>query len=661
MDFGPRATTPSLFHGSRLLLGSALLALTATSACDRVTVAIDESSAPVSETAPPTVDDAREFIERVEREFEAISEEAARVYWVQANFITYDTNYLAAKMSARTTELGVGFANEAKRFDALELPPDVARSMMKIKLGLTLPAPETPGVAAELAEISTEIQAAYSSGTITRGSAPLPEATDVGEILRTPSEENAAIWRKWAEGEVVSQNEAELLMQEVRDPATLTAIWTKWREVSPPMRENYARLVEIANEGAQELGFADTGAMWRGGYDMLADEFAAVADGLWSQVKPLYNELHCHVRAKLNEVHGDDIVPLDQPIRADLFGNMWGQSWGNIYEYVAPENADPGYDLTERLVALNYTPVKMAEAGESFFSSLGFDPLPDTFWERSLFSEPRDRKVTCHASAWDLDAKDDIRIKMCTKVNADDFQTIHHELGHNYYQRAYKHQRYLHRDGAHDGFHEAIGDMIALSITPDYLNQTGIISEVPDASKDIGLLMQQALNKVAFLPFGLLVDKWRWQVFSGEVGPGAYNDAWWALRLEYQGLTPPVDRGPDAFDPGAKYHIPASVPYMRYFLAHILQFQFHETACQLAGWEGPLHRCSIYGSRLAGQRFNAMLEAGASQPWPDTLEAYAGTREMDGTAVVEYFSPLMEWLREQNADRSCGWGEPETD
>jgi peptidyl-dipeptidase A len=297
----------------------------------------------------------------------------------------------------------------------------------------------------------------------------------------------------------------------------------------------------------------------------------------------------------------------------------------------------------------------MVETGENFFSSLGFDKLPQTFWQRSQFTKPQDREVICHASAWNLNNIDDLRIKMCIKVNENDFITVHHELGHNYYQRAYNKADMLYRNGANDGFHEAIGDMLALSVTPDYLVKIGLLDKAPDPSADLGLLMGQALDKIAFLPFGLLVDKWRWQVFSGELAPAQYNSGWWKLRTQYQGIVPPVDRGANDFDPGAKYHIPGNTPYMRYFLARILQFQFHQAACKAAGWKGPLHRCSIYGNKDVGKRFNAMMEMGASKPWPDALEAFTGSRKMDGSAIIAYFQPVMTHLKKENKGQQCGW------
>jgi peptidyl-dipeptidase A len=389
---------------------------------------------------------------------------------------------------------------------------------------------------------------------------------------------------------------------------------------------------------------------------MAPDAFATETDRLWKQVEPFYKNLHCYVRARLNEQYGDAVQPKTGPIRADLLGNMWAQQWGNIYDIVQPKGIQSSYDLDKLLVEKGYTPKKMVETGEAFYSSLGFAPLPQTFWERSLITRPQDREVVCHASAWNLDDKDDIRIKMCTKVNADDFRTVHHELGHNYYQRAYKDQPVLFRGSANDGFHEAVGDWAALSAsTPTYLQQIGLLETVPGEAEDIPFLLKMALDKIAFLPFGLLVDRWRWDVFSGETSPEEYNQAWWDLRLKYQGLKPPGDRPADAFDPGAKYHVPGNTPYTRYFLAHIYQFQFHRAACEQAGWKGPLHRCSVYGQKAVGEKFNAMLEQGMSKPWPEALAAFSGETRTDASAVADYFKPLDAWLTKQNKGQQCGW------
>ncbi|KAB2857775.1 MAG: M2 family metallopeptidase, partial [Sphingopyxis terrae] len=518
----------------------------------------------------------------------------------------------------------------AKYMDVPGLSADTKRKLDILRTGLVLPAPTKPGAATELNTIATDLQSQYGKG------------------------------RGTLDGKEISGSDIEAEMGNLKHtPAEFAEMWTSWHDnVGAPMKDDYARMVTIANEGAKELGFADTGAMWRSGYDMSPEDFAKTTERLWQEVKPLYMALHTYVRWKLNEKYGDAVQPKTGPIRADLLGNMWAQEWGNIYPLVAPPGSgDLGYDIGDLLKEKGKAPLDMVKAGENFYSSLGFAKLPDTFWKRSQFLKPADREVVCHASAWDVDNKDDIRIKMCIKVNSDDFVTIHHELGHNYYQRAYNKQPFLYLNGANDGFHEAIGDFIALSITPQYLVDIGLLdkAKVPSADKDIGLLLRQAMDKVAFLPFGLLVDRWRWGVFDGSIKPADYNKAWTQLRLQYQGITPPVARPDTAFDPGAKYHIPGNTPYTRYFLARVLQFQFYQAACKQAGWKGPLHRCSFYGNKEVGQKLNAMLEMGASKPWPDALEVFTGSRDMSGKAMMEYFAPLKKWLDEQNKGKPSGW------
>ena len=581
------------------------------------------------EQYPMTPQGAADWVAMVEKDLFDYTAWSSQVYWVNATYITHDTEALAAQAGAEGTEKSVKYALEAAKYAEVEgLDPEVARKLDILRNGIVMPAPVRDGAATELNEIATKLGSAYGKG----------KGTLNGEEING------------------SDIEAEMGNLE-RTPAELAEMWTSWHDnVGAPMREDYQRMIAIANEGSKELGFADLGAMWRSNYDMDPDQFAAETERMWQEVKPLYMALHTYVRGKLNAKYGAEVQPATGPIRADLLGNMWAQEWGNIYPLVAPEGAgDLGYDIGELLEEQGKGPLDMVKIGEGFYSSLGFEPLPETFWERSMFTKPADREVVCHASAWDVDNKDDIRIKMCIKVNADDFVTIHHELGHNYYQRAYQQQSPLHRTSANDGFHEGIGDTIALSITPEYLAEVGLLRRVPPADRDLGLLLRLALDKVAFLPFGLMVDQWRWKVFSGEIGPEEYNEGWWDLRTEYQGIRAPMPRSEADFDPGAKYHIPANTSYTRYFLAHILQFQFHRALCEVAGVEGPLHRCSIFGSLEAGARLNTMLAMGASRPWPDALEVVTGQREMDATAILDYFAPVQAWLDEQNAGRSCGW------
>lgn len=579
---------------------------------------------------PATAADADKFVAEAEKTLADASIEENQVGWVNATYITEDTDALAAANSAKMTLLRVKFAGEAAKYQKVAgLSPDTARKLNMLRNALTIPAPSTPGAADTLAKITTKLQSDYGKG------------------------------KGMLDGKPINGSDIEAAMGTTRDPAKLQEMWTSWNDnVGAPAKENYAKMVGIANAGAVELGYQDVGAMWRSGYDMTPEQFAAMMDRLWKQVEPLYKSLHTYVRWKLNEKYGDAVQPKTGPIRADLLGNMWAQEWGNIYDIVAPKGAgDIGFDTGALLKEKGYDPIKMVKAGEGFYSSLGFAPLPETFWTRSQIVKPADREVVCHASAWDIDNKEDIRIKMCTKVNADDFVTIHHELGHNYYQRAYMNQPYLYENGANDGFHEAIGDFVALSITPNYLVQIGLLdpSKVPSADKDTGLLLRQAMDKVAFLPFGLMVDKWRWGVFSGATKPDNYQASWDGLRLQYQGIKPPVARDNTRFDAGAKYHIPANTPYARYFLARLLQFQFYQAACKQAGWTGPLHRCSFYGNKAVGANLQKMLEMGQSKPWPDALQAFTGTREISGQALVDYFAPLKKWLDQQNKGKPSGW------
>ena len=588
-------------------------------------------AAAAAATYPETPEGAAAWVAMVEADLAAFSKEYGHVSWLNATYINHDSDTLAARYGAELTVKQVGYANEAARYARVAgLDAETARKLDMLRNGIGLPAPNRPGAAEELNEIATRLGSAYGRGKGTLGGQPINGSdieAEMGNLERTPDE--------------------------------LKEMWASWHDnVGAPMRGDYVRMSALANEGAKELGFADYGAMWRSGYDMPPEQFAAETERMWQEVKPLYIALHTYVRRKLNEKYGDAVQPRTGPIRADLLGNMWAQEWGNIYPLVAPAGAgDIGYDLTDLIAKKNLDAVGMVKVGEQFFSSLGFDPLPATFWERSQFVKPADREVVCHASAWNIDNVDDLRIKMCIKPNADDFVTIHHELGHNYYQRAYNQQDPLHLNGANDGFHEAIGDMIALSITPEYLVQIGMLdpSQVPSADKDIGLLLRQAMDKVAFLPFGLLLDRYRWGLYDGSIPEAAINTGWNELRQEYQGIVPPVPRDPAGFDAGAKYHIPGNVSYTRYFLARLLQFQFYKSACDTAGWKGPLHRCSFYGNKEVGAKLDAMLELGASKPWPDALEAFTGERQMSGKAMVEYFAPLKKWLDQQNKGEKAGW------
>jgi peptidyl-dipeptidase A len=591
-------------------------------------IAIASAACAKQAASAPTAADAKQFLATVNDTMKTLEIEQNQAGWVQQNFITDDTEAIEARVNQRVTDAIARFAKESVKFDKVEVSPAERRQLSLLKLSLTMVTPSDPKEGEELTTIAARLESTYGKGKWCADPAKPDACLNIDDITK--------------------------VMAESRDAARLRQVWEGWHTISPPMRKDYARFVELSNKGARELGFADSGAMWRAKYDMPPEAFTKELDRLWDQVRPLYLKLHAYVRMKLHEKYGDAVPPAG-PIPAHLLGNIWAQEWTNIYPLVAPKNADPGYDLTAILKQRKMPPLDMVRAGERFYSSLGFAPLPKTFWERSLFVRPKDRDVVCHASAWDIDFESDVRIKMCIDQTAEDFTTIHHELGHNYYQRAYKDLPVLFRDSANDGFHEAIGDTIALSVTPEYLVKIGLLGAAPDASRDMGLLMKSALEKVAFLPFGLLIDQWRWKVFSGEVTPANYNKAWWDLRLKYQGIAPPSMRGEEFFDPGAKYHVPDNTPYTRYFLARILQFQFHRALSKAAGCTTPLHRCSIYQSKETGAKLNTMLSMGTSKPWPEELEAIAGTKQMDASAIIDYFAPLDKWLDDQLKGAKTGW------
>ena len=599
----------------------ALLALAAfVSACSPSDNAGDTTATAPTETA-------EEFVDRVNAEYKDWWRELNAAGWLRSTYINEDSGVVDALANERYAAWHSARVKEALQYDGQEMDASTRRALDTLKNGALMVAPDDDAKRKELASILTDLQGMYGAGQYCR-----------------------------SDDDCLSGNELELLMNETKDYDELLEYWIGWREIAPPMREKYERFVELSNEGAKEFGHEDLGSLWRAKYDMTPTEFEADTARLWEEVKPLYDELHCHVRAKLGEHYGNDKVPQDGPIPAHLLGNMWAQEWGFIYDLMEPYPGVSSLDVDSTLKNKKYSPQEMVRSAEDFYVSLGFDRLPDSFWERSQFVAPRDRDVVCHASAWNLDGDDDLRIKMCIKQTYDELRVIYHELGHNYYQRAYNQQPMLFRDGANGGFHEAIGDAVTLSMTPEYLAEVGLLPSAEQSQQAvINRQMQQALDKIAFLPFGKLIDEWRWKVFSGEVTPENYNSAWWDLRLQYQGVAPPVERTEANFDPGSKYHVPGNVSYTRYFVARILQFQFQRALCEAAGHEGNLSDCSVYGSKEAGAKLQAMLEPGSSVPWQDTLEKLTGTRAADATAIIEYFEPLMGYLKEQNANRNCGW------
>ena len=580
----------------------------------------------------------QEFIAQVNKDLVEINKEANAAGWTQSTYITPDTEYLNAKVTERYLEYFSNTAAKAAAYDGDKLDDATARTLKLIKLGVSAPAPNDPAKRAELAKLGTELEAMYGEGKY------CPSGKSV---LKFSKDDNGC----------KNLDQLSDILAESRNYDELTEAWAGWHSVARPMRAKYQRFTELANEGAKELGFDDLGVLWRSRYDMPAADFEKEAARLYDQIKPLYEGLHCYARGKLQQKYGKDKVPDGKPIPAQLLGNMWAQQWNRVFDDLLKPYPNASIESADKqLQAQKWDAVKMTKSAENFYTSIGFPALPQKFWERSMLTRPRDREVVCHASAWDMDDTDDVRIKMCIKPIEEDLFTVYHEMGHVYYYIYYKDQPALFQDGAHDGFHEAIGDSVNLSVTPNYLHQIGLVSAVkPSNEAVINQQMKMALDKIAFLPFGKLIDEWRWGVFDGRIKPADYNKAWWQLREKYQGVSAPIARTEDDFDPGAKYHIPGNTPYTRYFLSFILQFQFHKALCDAAGFKGPLHECSIFNSKEAGKKYGEMLALGSSQPWPDTLEKLTGGRQMDTPAIIDYFKPLEDWLAEQNKNQKCGW------
>ncbi len=592
--------------------------------------------APSSSASPSDADPvavaagARELVERVNTEAYNRRREASAAAWVAATYINDDSQLLAAKAQERDLAYQAGVLNEARRYADADLDPDTRRAIGIMLTDNTVLPPARAAEQAELTQISARLEAHYGSAKACVDPAKPESCRDLLALSK--------------------------VLTESRDPAALRQAWIDWHDTASKQKQDFQRLAELMNAGAREYGFKDSGDLWRAGYDMPAEDLALETERLWSQVQPLYASLQCYVRTRLNQHYGDTEVPGNGLIPGHVLGNMWQQDWSAIYPLVEPYPGVASLDVNGGLRKAGYDAVRLTRAAEGFYTSLGMPGLPESFWDKSMLTRPADREVQCHASAWDIDMKGDVRIKMCIEPDEENLRTIYHELGHVYYYLAYHDQPPLFQTGAHDGFHEAIGDAVLLSLTPGYLAGIGLI-DAPEQSHQalINAQMKLALEKIAFLPFGKLIDQWRWGVFDGSIAPHRYNASWWELKARYQGVAPPVARGEEFFDAAAKYHVPANTPYTRYFLAHILQFQMHRELCRASGFDGPLHECSIYQSKAAGARFSAMLGKGASQPWQQTMKEFSGADEMDASAVIDYFEPLSKWLAKQNEGQRCGW------
>jgi peptidyl-dipeptidase A len=590
-----------------------------------VIIALSQLGAAVAQEGAPTKRDASAFLADAEAELDAATELASRADWVRATNITPDSDWLSGKTRDDLAVLTMRLAKKAALFDSAAVADEDRRKLDLLKRLAVVPPPSDARQATRLAQLQITLSSNYATGAFE------------------------------FRGHRFSLGEAEAALAKSRDPLETLALWEGWRDAARRLKYDYVEMVDLSRPGARELGMADMGALWRSGYDRSPEAVEEDIERNWTELKPLYEALHCFARARLSEKYGAAVQPATGPIRADLLGNMWGQNWGNIIDIIYPEGT-AGPDIDAALARAEYEPVRMVKTAEAFYVSLGLGPLPPSFWETSQFVRPAGRSVDCNPSAWSIDSRDDVRIKMCLTVTRQQFKTVFHELGHNYYNLAYKNQPFLFKNGADAGFQEGIGDFIALSsVTPEYYQKIGLLPPGAAKGDEIGALLQRALDEVPLIPFAIAVDKWRWDVLAGRTAPAEYNRSWWKTVLEYQGMAPARARPDDGFDAGAKYHIAENVPYISYLKARLYQYQFHEAACRMAKWKGPLHRCSIYGNKEVGARLKQMLALGASRPNSEALALFTGKSDADPKAMLRVYAPLFQWLNKRNEGRQCGW------
>ncbi|UYV73685.1 hypothetical protein LAZ67_11000346 [Cordylochernes scorpioides] len=440
-----------------------------------------------------------------------------------------------------------------------------------------------------------------------------------------PKEEHAEFFRIAAEMEdIYSQAKVDNLSLEPdltrifassRNAEDLKKYWVGWRYATgKKIRSQYVKFVEQSNEVARANGFNDRGELWREPYESLTYEDDMAEQ--WEILRPFYLEMHAYVRMKLVKLYGEEVVKPDGPIPAHL--------------------------------------LDVKDFGE-LFTSMGMKRMTPEFLHYSVLEKQEAEAMKCYTLAGTMCAEDDFCLLHCTVPTQEDLALVHHMMGNIQYFQHYANQPFALQWGANPSFHEAIGEVMELSVvTPTHLHKIGFLDKVENDTDEINFLMFMALEKIAFLPFSYLIDLWRWDVFRGSVNK--LNDRWWQLRLQYQGLCPPVRRSETDFDPGAKNHVPGDTPQIRHFFSYILQFQLQELLCREAGHVGPLHTCDIYGSHAAGDKLAGLLRLGSSMPWQDALARMTGgSGKLDARPLLNYFAPLRRHIRESLGNSTVGW------
>ncbi|NXG01256.1 ACE2 enzyme, partial [Sakesphorus luctuosus] len=583
---------------------------------------------------------AQKFLEEFNRMAEDISHESSIASW---HYNTNITEENAKKMNEASAKWSTFYDEASKNASSFSVG-SIEDNLIKLQIQ-TLQDRGSSVLSSEkynrLGTVLSTMSTIYSTGTVCKINDPsecLVLEPGLDAIMADSTDYNERLWA-----------------------------WEGWRaDVGRMMRPLYEEYVELENEVAKLNNYSDYGDYWRANYEAKfpkdyeysRDQLIEDVEKTFEQIKPLYQQLHAYVRHHLERVYGPKLISSTGCLPAHLLGDMWGRFWTNLYALTVPYPAKPNIDVTSAMVQKGWNAIKIFEAAEAFFTSIGLYNMTDGFWRNSMLTEPTDgRKVVCHPTAWDL-GKNDYRIKMCTKVTMDDFLTAHHEMGHIEYDMAYSAQPYLLRSGANEGFHEAVGEIMSLSAaTPEHLKSLGLLEPTfqEDEETEINFLLKQALTIVGTMPFTYMLEKWRWMVFRGEITKQEWTKRWWEMKREIVGVVEPVPHDETYCDPAALFHVANDYSFIRYYTRTIYQFQFQEALCKAANHTGPLHKCDITNSTAAGERLRQLLALGRSKPWTEALQNVTGEKYMNATPLLHYFEPLYEWLKKNNSGRFIGW------
>jgi peptidyl-dipeptidase A len=505
-----------------------------------------------------------------------------------------------------------------KRREALD--PVVARSLDKIILG----AAEGPGTIPDVVAARVAAESAQSS-------------TMDGYTYKL-------------DGKPVSANDIDTILEKSSDLAQRRRTWEASKEMGVPLRAGLINLQKLRNQVAKEMGFASYFALQVADYDMSEKEMMDLLDSFVRDTQPLYKKLHAWVRVHLAKKYKQ---PVPKLIPAHWITNRWSQEWSGIAEGTV--DLDPLFKGKK--------PEWIVKSAEKFWVSLGFDQLPQSFWDKSdLYPVPAGgkRKKNAHASCWHIDLDRDVRSLMSVEANAQWFRTAHHELGHGYYFFAYARPEVppILRQGANRAFHEAMGDLAAIAASqPVYLKAVGVLPESTKVDDRAALLDEALESAIPFIQWSAgTMAHWERDFYSANLPPEEIQSRWWKYVAEFQGVEPPSNRNGmnDHCDACSKTHIndlPAQ--YYNYALSTVIKYQMHDHICKKILKQDP-HSCNYYGHKEVGDFLKSIMKQGALRPWRDVLKEATG-EPLSTRALVEYFKPLDPWLDQELKGQAVGW------